>query len=69
MSNHLEQIARLRVAFGAEHAHQALRGSSSQPAQLLETDRRVDVVARDRLPSVEVPGAQTVDAFPAKYTR
>jgi hypothetical protein len=33
MTNHFEQIARLRIPGGAEHAHQALGGSFREPIQ------------------------------------
>src|SRR5438874_683712 len=32
--------------------------------QVLESDRRVDVVAKDRLSGIEIPGEKAFDAFP-----
>jgi hypothetical protein len=47
----------LRIAARAEHADEAFRRRAGRFAELLETDRRLDVVAQDRL-------AGDVDAMP-----
>src|SRR4051812_10260410 len=62
--NDLEEITRLRVAARTEHPHQAFRRPLRSAAQLLKPDRGVDVVAKDRLPSVEITGEKAFDAFP-----
>lgn len=64
LTNHFEEISRLRIPSRAEHAHQALRRPSREAAQLFEPDSRVDVIAQDGLPRVDVPRQQTFDAFP-----
>jgi hypothetical protein len=58
-----EQVAGLRIAARAEHADEALRLGAGRLAQLLETDRRLDVVAQDRLADVAIAGKHAVDAF------
>jgi uncharacterized protein YndB with AHSA1/START domain len=47
LADHLEQVARLRVPPGTEHAHEALGRPPREAAELLEADRGVDVVAED----------------------
>src|SRR5262245_4385071 len=59
----LEEIARLRVATRTQHAHQALRGPFCAATKLLESDRRVDVVAKYCLPSVDIPREKALDTF------
>src|SRR5437016_14516898 len=46
----LEEIAGLRVAAWTEHAHQALGRPFCPATQLLEPNRRVDIVAKYCLP-------------------
>ena len=62
--DNLEEITRLRVAARTEHAHEALRRPFCPATQLLESDRRIDVVAKYRLPRVEISGEKAFDAFP-----
>jgi hypothetical protein len=62
----LEEITRLGIAARTEHSHQAFRGPLRAETQLLEPDRRVDVVAEYRLPGVEIPSEKTLDAFTQK---
>src|SRR5260370_37471738 len=54
--NHFEEIARLRIATWTQHPHEAFRWPLRPATQLLESDRGVDVVAKDRLSGIEVPG-------------
>ena len=63
VADDVEQIARLRIAGGSEHADQALRRRTSVRAQLPKADRRVDVVAQDRLAAVHVATEQGFDAL------
>ena len=52
IADHAEEVLRLRIAARAEHANQALW----RRAELFEADRRLDVVAQDRLAGVDVAG-------------
>src|SRR5262249_759853 len=61
--NHLEEIARFRIPARTDHPPQAFRGPFRATAQLFEPDRRVDVVAKDRLSGVEITGEKGFDAF------
>src|SRR3984957_11253838 len=58
-----EEIARLRIAARAEHADEAFRRRAGRRAELLDTDRRLDVVAQDRFAGVHVATEHGVDAF------
>ena len=49
-----EEVAGQRIAARAEHADEALRLRAGRLAQLLEADRRLDVVAQDRLAGVDI---------------
>src|SRR5437867_4930353 len=62
--NYFEEITRLWIAAGTEHPHQTFRGSFRPATQLLEPDRRVDVVTKDRFSGIEIPGKKGLDAFP-----
>jgi hypothetical protein len=57
-ADHFEQVARLRVRPGTEHAHEALGRPPREAAELLEADRGVDVVAKDGLPGIEIAGQE-----------
>ena len=50
----VEQIPRLGVPLRTKHPHQALRRRMRHVAELLEADRRVDVIAKKRLAGVEI---------------
>jgi len=63
IGQHIEQIAGLRIAAGAEHADEALGLGAGGLAQLLEADRRLDVIAQDRLAGVDVAGEHCIDSF------
>jgi hypothetical protein len=58
-----EEVTRLRIAARAEHADEALRLRAGRLTKLLEADRRLDVVAQDRLAGVDIAGEHGVDAF------
>jgi len=64
VTNHFEQIARLRIPGGAEHAHQAFGGSFRDATELLKPDRRVDVVVQNRFSRIEISGQERRHAFP-----
>ena len=64
LAYHLEQVARLRVPPGTEHAHEALGWPPGEAAELFKADRGVDVVAEDCLPRVEIAGEQALHPFP-----
>ena len=66
MVDDLQEIAGLRVAAWTEHAHQALGRPFCSATQLLEPNRRVDIVAKYCLPGVEIPGEKAFDAFTQK---
>src|SRR5437016_5244580 len=53
--NHFEEIARPRIATWTQHPHEAFRWPLRPTTQLLESDRGVDVVAKDRLSGIEIP--------------
>ena len=63
LADHPEQVARLRVPPGAEHAHEALGRPPRAAAELLKADRSVDVVAEDCLPGIEIAGKETLHPF------
>jgi hypothetical protein len=65
MTNDFEQIAGLRVAAG-QHAHEALRRTLRATTQVLEPNRRVDVVAQQRFPLVQISREQALDTFAQK---
>ena len=67
VTNDLEEIAGLRIAGWTEHPHEALRRPFRTAAQLLEPDRRVDVVAKDRLARIEISGEEGFDAFSEQF--
>lgn len=66
MTNHFEQIARLRIPGGAEHAHQTFCGSFRDATEFLKPDRRVNVVAQNRFSRIEIfLPASAVPGWPA----
>src|SRR5262249_6282174 len=62
--NDLEEVTGLRVAARTEHSHQAFRRPFRSTAQLLESIRRDDVIANDRMSVIEIPGEKAFDSFP-----
>jgi hypothetical protein len=67
VTNHLKQIARLRIPGGAEHAHQAFGGSFRDATELLKPDRRVNVVAQNRFSRIEISGQERLHAFTQEF--
>src|SRR4051812_4611657 len=63
LRNHVEQIPRLRIPVGAEHAHKALGRRVGEVAELLKADRTVDVVAQDRFAGIDVTRHQAFDSL------
>ncbi len=54
VTDYAEEVARLRIAARAEHPNEAFRLCASRRAELLKTDRRFDVIAKDRLAGVDI---------------
>lgn len=69
VADHAEKVPRLRIAARAEHANEALGRRVRRFAQLLKADRRLDVVAQDRLPGVHIPGKHRLNAFAQQLVR
>lgn len=67
VTNHFEQIARLRVPGRAEHAHQTFCGSFRDATELLKPDCRVDVVAQNRFSLIEISGQERLHAFTKEF--
>src|SRR5208337_931134 len=63
----LEQVARLRIAGGSEHAHEAFGRAVNHFGKFNETHSRVDIVAQDGLAGAHVAGKQTLDTFAEKF--
>ena len=63
VSQDFEEVAGLRVAARAEHAHQALRRLVDGGGEFLEALRGVDVVAQHRLAGIDVAREERVDRF------
>ena len=59
-----KQVAGLRIAVGAEHAHQALGRLGGHVAKLLKADSSVDIIAQHRLAGFHVTGEQAFNPFP-----
>jgi hypothetical protein len=59
----LEEIASLRVAAWTEHTHQALGRPFCSATELLEPNRRVDVIAKYRLTGVEISAPSRRSSF------
>jgi len=58
-----EEVFRLGIAGGAEHAHEDLGGTAEILAQLHKADRAVDVLAEDGFSGVDVAGDHAADGF------
>ena len=67
VTNHFEQVARLRIPGRAEHAHQALGGSFRDATELLKPDRRVNVVAQNRFSRIEISRQERLHAFTKEF--
>ena len=42
-ADHIKQIARLRIAFGAQHTHKTFRRFMDKSAEFLKADGRIDL--------------------------
>jgi hypothetical protein len=62
-ADHLEQIVGARIAFVAEHAHQAFRWNANLGSQCLEAYRGVDIGSQDRLSRGDIARDQQVKGF------
>lgn len=62
----LKQIARLRIAARAEHAHQAFRGAVGCIAQFSKADGGVDEIAKNDLAGFHVTGKKVFNALAEK---
>ena len=58
-----EEVFRLGIAGGAEHAHEDLGGTAEILAQLHKADRAVDVLAEDGFSGVDIAGDHAADGF------
>ena len=54
IAEHAEKVLSLRIPARSEHADEALRRRGGRLAELLEADRRLDVVAQDRLAGIDI---------------
>ena len=63
VADDLAQVAGVGVARRSEHAHEALGRLAGEGAELFESDRGVDVIAKQDLAGVGVAGKQGFDAF------
>src|ERR1700683_4702030 len=63
VADYAEEIACLRIATRPKHANETFRWRASRGADLLETNRCLDVIAQDRLAGVDIAGEHGVDAF------
>jgi hypothetical protein len=64
VTNHFEQITRLRIPVGAEHPHQTFCGSLRNATEFLKPDRAVNVVAQNRFFRTKISGQERRHAFP-----
>ena len=62
VTNHFEQIARMRIPVRTEHAHQAFGRSFRDATEFLKPNRRIDVVAQNRFSSIEISGQERFHA-------
>ena len=58
---------RLWIPGRAEHSHEALCGSFRDATEFHEPDRRVDVVAQNRFPRIEISGQESLHAFSEEF--
>jgi hypothetical protein len=65
VSDHIEEIARLRVPARPEHPNETFWLGAGRTPEFLEAHRRFDVIAEDRLPGLNVPREKQVNS-PAK---
>jgi hypothetical protein len=58
-----EQVSRLGIASWPEHPDQALRLRSRRLAEFLKSNRRLDIIAQDRLSRVDITRQKGLDAI------
>ena len=61
--DHRKQVARLGITFWPEHTHETLARFVEDVGELLEPDRRIDIVAQHCFAGINVAGEQTLDPF------
>src|SRR5882672_10538461 len=66
VTDHAEEVLGLRIAARSEHADQALGRRAGRFAKLFKADGRLDVVAQDRLASINITAQHCIDAFAKK---
>src|SRR5258705_4975614 len=66
VTDHAEEVLGLRIAAWSEHADQALGRRAGRFAKLFKADRRLDVVAQDRLASINITAQHCINAFAKK---
>ncbi len=66
VGDHVEEVARLRVALRTEHPHQTLGRFGEGATERDEAKRTVDVLAQNGLGRVEVAGHHVADRFAQK---
>ncbi len=59
----LKQVASVGIASRPEHAHEALGRLVGKGPKLLESHGGVDIVSKQYLARLDIPGKQTFDAF------
>jgi hypothetical protein len=55
-----EEVAGVRITARAQHADDAFRRCASRRAELLEADRRLDVVAQNRFACIDIAGSMVL---------
>lgn len=63
MGDDRKQVIGLRVAFWAEHPHEAFSRGVRGLAQTFKADGRVDVVAQNGFAGIHIAGQQALDAL------
>src|SRR5216684_909413 len=66
VADHAEEVLGLRIAAWSEHADQALGRRAGRFAKLFKADGRLDVIAQDRLASINITAQHCIDAFAKK---
>jgi hypothetical protein len=63
LSDYRQKVSCIGVAARAEHAHQTLRRSAGNRRQVVEANRRIDVIANDGFTGLEIAGEKGLEAF------
>src|SRR6266852_343553 len=69
VADHAEQVLRLRIAARTKHADQTFRRCAGCGSEPLESDRRLDVIAENRLSGFHVAGEHRIDALAQQRLR